>query len=117
MRQQILKALKYLRTELLHSQREQVHKNKLLFNITYYPIFLKLKNILFKIHLLLTPDREHRKVFGNVPIICFKKGKSLKDILVRTKVPPLKTEKSFCGPCNKPRCEICKDITKTRQFE
>ena len=78
---------------------------------------MKLKNILFKIHLLQTPDREHRKVFGNVPIICFKKGKSLKDILVRAKVPPLKTDKSHCGPCNKPRCEICKDITKTRQFE
>ena len=116
-RQQILKARKYRRTELLHSQREEVHKNKLVFNITYYPIFSKLKNILFKIHLLLTPDREHRKVFENVPIIGFKKGKSLKEILVRAKVPPLKTEKGFCGPCNKPRCEICKHITKTHQFE
>ena len=54
-RQQILKARKYTRTELLNSQRE-VHKNKLVFNITYYPIFSKLKNILSKIHLLLTPD-------------------------------------------------------------
>ena len=116
-RKQSLKARKYRRTELLQSQREEVHKNKLVFNITYYPIFSKLKNILFKIHLLLTPDREHRKVFENVPIIGFKKGKSLKEILVRAKVPPLKTEKGFCGPCNKPRCEICKHITKTHQFE
>ena len=23
---------------------------------------------------------------------------------MRAKVPPLKTEKGFCGPCNKPRC-------------
>ena len=50
-------------------------------------------------------------------IIGFKKGKSLKDVLVRTKVPPLKTEKGFCGPCNKPRCGIFKYITKTHQFE
>ena len=85
--------------------------------ITYFPIFSKLKNILFKIHLLLTPDREHRKVFDNVPIIGFKRGKSLKNILVRAKVPPLKTEKGFCGPCNKPRCEISKHITKTQQFQ
>ena len=90
----------------MHSQREEVHKNNLVFNITYYPIFLKLKNILSKIQLLSTPDREHRKVFENVSIIGFKKGKSLKDILVRAKVPPPKTEKGFCGPCNKPRCEI-----------
>ena len=116
-RQQILKARKYTRTELLTSQREEVHINKLVLNITYFPIFSKLKNILLKIHLLLTPGRENRKVFANVPIIGFKRGKSLKDILVRAKVPPLKTEKGFCGPCNKPRCEICKHITKTHQFE
>ena len=58
-------------------------------------------------NLLLTPDREHQKVFENVPIISFEKEKSLKDILVRAKVPPLKTKEGFCGPCNKPSYEIC----------
>ena len=116
-RQKILKARKYKRTELLQSQRDEVHKHKLVFNITYYLIFSKLKNISSKIYYLLTPDREHSKVFENVPIIGFKKGKRLKDILVRAKVPPLKTEEGFCGPCNKPRCEICKQITKPHQIE
>ena len=60
-RQQILKAWKYRRTELVHSQREEIHKNKLFFNITYYLIFSKPKKILFKVYLLLTPDREHGK--------------------------------------------------------
>ena len=73
-RQQILKAQKYKRTELLHNQRGEVHKNKLVFNIIYYPIFSKLKNILSKVHLLLTPDREYSKVFEDIPIIGFKKG-------------------------------------------
>ena len=36
---------------------------------------------------------------------------------MRAKVPPLKTEEGFCGPCNKPRCEICKHITKRHQSE
>ena len=60
---------------------------------------------------------EHNKVFENVPIIGFKKGRSLKKILVRAKVPPPKTEEGFCDPCNRPRCEICKHIIKTLQFE
>ena len=30
---------------------------------------------------------------------------------------PLETEKGFCDPCVKPRCEICKHITKTHQSE
>ena len=50
-----------------------------MFNTTYYRIFSKLKNILSKIHLHLTPDKKHRKVFENVPIIGFKKRMSLKD--------------------------------------
>ena len=67
-RQQILKARKHRRTELLYCQRKEVHKNKLEFSITYYPIFSKLKNILLKIHFLLTPDREHSRVFENTSI-------------------------------------------------
>ena len=62
-----------MKTELLHNQREEFHKNKLMFNITYYPTLSKLKNILSKIHLLLTPDRKYSKVFENVSIDGFKK--------------------------------------------
>ena len=101
----------------MYNEREDVYKNKLVFNITYCPIFSKPKNILSKIHLPLTPDRKHSNVFVNIPIVSFKKGKILKDILVRTKVPPLKTEEGFCGPSNKRRYEICKHITKSHQFE
>ena len=43
--------------------------------------------------------------------------KSIKDILVSAKVSPLKAEEDFCSPCNKPRCEICKHITKIHQLE
>ena len=66
-RQQILKARKYRRTELLYSQIEEVHNNKLVLNITYYSIFFsKLKSITWMTHFLLTPDREHSKVFENI---------------------------------------------------
>ena len=34
---------------------------------------------------------------------------------MRASVPPLKTEEGFCGPCNKPRSEVCKHITKAHQ--
>ena len=117
MRQRILKAGKYRRTELSYSQREEVHKNKLVFNITLSYFYFKLKNILSKIHLLLTTDRKHSKVFENIQIIDFKKRRSLKAILVRAEVLPLKNEEGFCGPCHKSRCEICKHITKTQQSE
>ena len=37
--------------------------------------------------MLLTPDAQHRNVFSEVPIVGFKRGGSLKDLLVRAKVP------------------------------
>ena len=69
----------------------------------------KLKNVLSEIHLLLTPDREHGKVFERIPIVGFRRAKSLKYILVRGKVAPL--EKKIGT-----RCEICKHVVTTERF-
>ena len=68
-----------------------------------------------RIHLLLTPDNEHNKLFRDIPIIGFRRDKSLKDILVRAKIPQIKN-KVWCGHCKGPRCEICKHIVPTRNF-
>ena len=68
-----------------------------------------------RIHLLLTPDNEHNKLFRDIPIIGFRRDKSLKDILVRAKIPQIKN-KGWCGHCKGPRCEICKHIVPTRNF-
>ena len=65
----------------------------------YHLVFSKLKNVLSEIHLLLTPDREHGKVFEKVPIIGFRRAKSLKDILVRATVAPLEKKKGCCRSC------------------
>ena len=43
-----------------------------------YIVFSKLKNILLKIHLLPTPDREHSKVFENILNNRFQKRKEFK---------------------------------------
>ena len=68
-----------------------------------------------KIHLLLTPDNEHNKMFRGAPIIGFRRAKSLKDILVRSKIPQIRN-KGWCGPCKRTRCETYKHIVPTRSF-
>ena len=67
-------------------------------------MFLKLKNALYEIHLLLTPEREHRKVFQKVLLIGFRAAKSSKNILVRGKVAPLEKKKGCCRSCRDTRC-------------
>ena len=65
------------------------------------------------LHLLLTPELEHRQVFHKVPIIGFRREKSLKNILVRAKVFSVLKNEAFCGPRKKLRCEICEHIVST----
>ena len=57
------------------------------------------------LHLLLTLDQEHQKVFHKVLIIGFQRAKCLKDILARAKILPVKKNEGCCGPCKKSRCE------------
>ena len=57
------------------------------FNITYYPVFQNVRNILQELHILLTPYQEYKKVFQDIPVVGFRNGKSLSDHWVRAKLP------------------------------
>ena len=59
--------------------------------------------------LLLAADKEHKKVFPDVPVVGFRNGKSLKDYLVRATL--LKAnETGRCEPCGKKTCLVCNSI-------
>ena len=116
-RSQILKARKFSRKELLEKEQPKNNNNKVVLNVTYHPSFSNLKHTLRDIHLLLTPDKEHEKVFSTVPIVGFKKGKSLKDFLVRAKVPPIEKPKGGCAPCGGKRCQVSNFIKDTDKFQ
>ena len=76
----------------------------------------KLKNVLSEIHLLLKLDREHGKVFERIPIVGFRRAKSLKDIIVRAKVAPLEKKKGSGRTYGCTRCDICKHVISTETF-
>ena len=115
-RGQILKARKSLWSEVLNKQKLVENNIRFVFNITCHPMLSKLKKVLSGIHLLLTPDREHGKVFENIPIAEFRRAKSLKDTLVRAKVAPIEKKKGPCRSCGGARCEICKHVVTTETF-
>ena len=73
---------------------------KLTFNITYYPAFRNVRSIMEEQHILITPDKEHKKVFPDVSVVGFRNGKSLKDDLVRAKLSK-SDESGRCEPCGK----------------
>ena len=65
--------------------------------------------------MLLAPDKEHKKVFPDVPVVGFRNGKSLKDYLVRAALPKT-NETGRCEPCGKKTCLVCKSIRSTTTF-
>ena len=82
-RKQILRAREHPRKDLFEREKAKTSEPRLKFNITYYPIFQNIRNILQELHLFLGPAKEHKKVFSDVPVVGFRNGKSLKDYLVR----------------------------------
>ena len=118
-RNQVLAARKFSRNDLL-SKEKAPRENKLTFNITYHPKLRKVRNILKNIHLLLTCDKSHEKVFQDIPLVGFRKGKSLKDYLVRAKLPRT-IENPGCtkciGPARRgPPCQVCTMIEQATTF-
>ena len=99
-RKQILSAREHSRNDLVEKEKQQMSEKKLTFNITYYPAFQNVRSIMEELHILLTPNKQHKKVFPDVPVVGFRNGKSLNDYLVRAKLFKLE-ESRKCEPCEK----------------
>ena len=89
-------------------------QKKLIFNITYYPVFQNVRNALQELHiLLLTPDKEYKEAFQDIPVAGFRNGKSLKDHLVGAKLPNVEItgRSESCG-----NCQVCHFLCDTDSF-
>ena len=75
-RNQILRAREHSRKDFLEREKPQMPEQILTFNITYYPAFQNVSTVMEELHILLTPNKEHKKVFPNVPVIGFRNGRS-----------------------------------------
>ena len=95
--------------------KSESNQKKLTFNVTYYSVFQNVRNILQELHLLLTPDQKHKKVFQDIPVVVFRKGKILKDHLIRAKLPNVEiTGRSESW--GKGNCQVCDFICDTNTF-
>ena len=83
---QILRAREQSRESLLKRVKSESYKKKLTFNTIFYPVFQNVRNSLQEVHILLTPDQEHKKVLQDIPSAWFRNCKSLEEHLVRAKL-------------------------------
>ena len=114
-RTQILKARCESRDSPLEPGNTRTPESKLTFNITYYPVFQNVRSILQELQVLLTPDKEHKKVYTEVPVVVFRNVKSIKDYLVRAALPKIDNA-GGSEPCGKGTCQLFDHIITTNTF-
>ena len=116
-RTHILKARAESRVSLLKRGNTRTsEESKLTFNITYCPAFENVR----RMHIVRTsnfapPDKEHKMVFTEVPIVGFGNSKSIKDYLVIAALPKIDNTE---GPetYKKVTCQVCDHIITTKTF-
>ena len=72
----------YSRKDLLNRVRSD-STYKITLNVTFHPAYQNLNRLLRKLHVISACDSGHKKAFKDIPVVCFRRGKSLKDFLVR----------------------------------
>ena len=112
---QMFKARGESRDSLLKRENTKASESKLTFNITYYPAFQNARNILEELQILLPPDKEHKKVFPEVPIVGFRNGNIVKDYLVRATQPKMDNA-GGSESCGKGTCQVRDHIIKNNAF-
>ena len=97
------------RATLLNPIPKEKDDMKIPFVLTYHPAMYKVYDILRKNQNLLLVDSEHETVFKDKILVSFRRAKSLKDKLVRAKLPSVDAELMEKGifRCNGRSCQIC----------
>ena len=87
-----------------------------IFSTTFHPAVQKrVYDIFREAQLILECDEEHKKVFPSVPMVSFRRSKTLQNFLVRSKL-----SNGFhigsCIGCRDPRCQICQMLLESPEF-
>ena len=84
--------------------------NRVVFVADYHPALPSFSSILKSSWTVMVKDPYMKKVFPEPPLVAYRKPRNsaLKDILVKTKVPPLRQRRVVKGmsKCNKPNCGV-----------
>ena len=92
---------------LLEASERFTDRNRVYLVLTYHPALSKrIYDIIRENQNILQVNEEHRRVFSCLPLVSFRKGKTLKDVLVRSKLRVEDFQPGSCNKCNRPNCLV-----------
>ena len=86
---QMLKVRGESRDSSLERGNNRTHVRKLTFNITYSPEVHNVRSFLQELQIWPAPDKDHKNVFPEVPIVGCRNGKKLKNYLASAALPKM----------------------------
>ena len=118
--QQIQKVNQLDRKQLLHQQKRH-DKQCIPLSVTYSRSLPNLKDIITKHWHILQANQSCKETFSTLPIITYRKGTSLKQIIgtntIHNNEKRIKTKINHhtgkCVPCNSTRCLCCQQLIST----
>lgn len=115
---QVIEALKINREESLREKEPGERDQRDVFVTTYHPSLSENTYRIFRNnHSILTSREDHQALFEKVPMISYRRAKSLQDILVRAKLCPIEVEPNMCQGCGgRSDCEVCAILKKGSTF-
>lgn len=86
--------------------------------VTYHPDLTNIGGVLRELHPILESSERCSKAMKNVPMLAFRKPKSLTDYLVRAKVNRSlgKGSQRKTVKCNSKRCVVCTNMDEKDRF-
>ena len=87
-----------------------------IFSTVFHPALSQNIHAIFReAHQILGSDEEHKKVFSSVPMISFRRAKTLQDILVKSKLPS-ERKQGTCKGCGRSNCQVCNFLLNSSTF-
>ena len=85
--------------------------------LTFHPALSKqVYDILRSLQIVLEADDAHKHLFQSVPLVSFRRAKTLQDLLVRAKLPSRSDAPNCCKRCDRRNCQVCKYLTGGHTF-
>jgi len=116
---QIGRARTQERDDLLNRERVVGGERRDVLVLSYHPcLSKKVHDIIRKAHPILQCNAEHKKVFSEIPMVSYRRAKSLSDMLVRARVPKVQAPlEKGCRGCNgRKDCQVCDKIVPDTHF-
>ena len=104
------------RTKLLEEMEKIKRDRQSIFVCDWHPNVSRLPTVLKKHFHLLQNDQKTKDIFTSMPMVAYRRPKTLKNILVKNNISEKKTPPKHIRttePCGKAKCKLCKDISTT----